>query len=81
MPKPPYAGCSLQVAANLLAMFCKESKGEYTQYIQQLFRCVIQLMNDVDEEVYTGGWCALDALVKVCGQTFCHITLVYLKSV
>merc|ERR1719431_1608676 len=53
-----------KVSANLLAMFCKESKGEYGQYIQQLFRCAVQLMNDVDEDVYTGGWEALDALVK-----------------
>lgn len=53
-----------KVSANLLAMFCKESKGEFSQYVQQLFRSIIQLMNDVDESVYTGGWDALDALVK-----------------
>lgn len=53
-----------KVCANLLAVFCKDTRSDYSQFVQSLFRCIIQLMNDVDENVVPAGWSALDALVK-----------------
>ena len=53
-----------KVGASLLAVFCKETSGDYSIYVQQLFRVIIQSMNDVDSNVVASAWASLDALVK-----------------
>ncbi|XP_066921395.1 stalled ribosome sensor GCN1-like, partial [Clytia hemisphaerica] len=53
-----------KVGASLLAVFCKSTPGDYSMYVQQLFRVIINSMNDVDTNVVGSAWQALDALVK-----------------
>lgn len=60
-------------------MFCKDTKGDYSSYVQQLFRVIVQAMNDVDEQVVLAAWDALDSLVKV--KIACVFALYQMPSV
>ncbi|XP_047142571.2 stalled ribosome sensor GCN1 isoform X1 [Hydra vulgaris] len=53
-----------KVAADLLCVFCRDCRGDFSMYVQQLFVVAIQLMNDVDSNVTESGWILLDTLVK-----------------
>ena len=49
----------------MIKTFCSGCKADFSAYVQQLFKIILQLMNDADQGVYTEAWGALDALIKV----------------
>lgn len=53
------------VTINLLLSFCKQSKGTHQEYIDDLLRIAINLLNDDNEEVLNTAWDCVDIIIKV----------------
>ena len=53
------------VTINLLVSVCKQSKGTYQEYIDDLLRIGINLLNDDNEQVLNTAWDCVDIIIKV----------------
>lgn len=53
------------VTINLLLSFCKQSKGTYQEYIDDLIRISINLLNDENEQILNITWDCIDIIIKV----------------
>jgi len=53
------------VTINLLLSFCKQSKGTYQEYIDDLLRITINLLNDENEQILNTTWDCIDIIIKV----------------
>lgn len=53
------------VTIDLLASFCKQSKGTYQEYIDDLLRIGINLLNDENEQILNTAWDCVDTIIKV----------------
>jgi hypothetical protein len=53
------------VTINLLLSFCKQSKGTYQEYIDDLIRISINLLNDENEQILNTTWDCVDIIIKV----------------
>ncbi|CAF3563233.1 unnamed protein product [Rotaria sp. Silwood1] len=56
------------VTINLLLSFCKQSKGTYQEYIDDLIRIGINLFNDENEQILNTAWDCVDAIIKDMDQ-------------
>jgi hypothetical protein len=57
------------VTINLLLSFCKQSKGTHQEYIDDLLRISITLLNDENEQVLNTAWDCVDIIIKVTLET------------
>jgi hypothetical protein len=53
------------VTINLLLSVCKQSKGTYQEYIDDLLRISISLLNDENEQILNIAWDCVDIIIKV----------------
>ena len=53
------------VTINLLLSFCKQSKGAYQEYIDDLIRICITQFNDENEQILQTAWDCVDTILKV----------------
>ncbi|EDO39308.1 predicted protein [Nematostella vectensis] len=51
-------------AVTLLHTFCSETSSDFTEFVPNLFRYSLHLMNDTDIDVVTGSWDLLQAVTK-----------------
>ena len=56
------------VAANLFLSFCKQAKGTYQQYIDDILRININLLNDENEQILNTAWDCVDVIIKDMDQ-------------
>uniref|UniRef100_A0A6B2EHQ3 Putative translational activator gcn1 n=1 Tax=Phlebotomus kandelakii TaxID=1109342 RepID=A0A6B2EHQ3_9DIPT len=63
-------------AATLLCAFCTHSPGDYSQYVPQLLRGLMQLLADTDRDVLQRSWEALNAVTKTLdsAQQIAHVS-------
>ncbi|KAH8265099.1 hypothetical protein KR026_010349, partial [Drosophila bipectinata] len=61
--------CTRKSTASLLSAFCIHSPGDYSQYIPQLFRCLLKLMVEKDRDILQKSWEGLNAVVKGLSTT------------
>lgn len=68
--------CTRKSTASLLSAFCIHSPGDYSQYIPQLFRCLLKLMVEEDRDILQKSWEGLNAVVKGLSTTqqISHVT-------
>ncbi|GAB0090658.1 Translational activator Gcn1 [Sergentomyia squamirostris] len=64
-----------RAAATLLCAFCTHSPGDYSQYVPQLLRGLLQLMADTDKDVLQRSWEALNAVTRTLdsAQQIAHV--------
>lgn len=53
------------VTIDLLASFCKQSKGAYQEYLDDLLRIGMNLLNDENEQILNTAWDCVDTIIKV----------------
>jgi hypothetical protein len=53
------------VTVTLLLSVCKQSKGTYQEYIDDLLRISISLLNDENEQILNTAWDCVDIVIKV----------------
>ena len=53
------------VTISLLLSVCKQSKGTYQEYIDDLLRISINLLNDENEQILNTAWDCVDVVIKV----------------
>ncbi|XP_059612340.1 stalled ribosome sensor GCN1 [Phlebotomus argentipes] len=65
-----------RAAATLLCAFCTHSPGDYSQYVPQLLRGLMQLLADTDRDVLQRSWEALNAVTKTLdsAQQIAHVS-------
>uniref|UniRef100_A0A7G3AWK1 Putative translational activator gcn1 n=1 Tax=Lutzomyia longipalpis TaxID=7200 RepID=A0A7G3AWK1_LUTLO len=65
-----------RAAATLLCAFCTHSPGDYSQYVPQLLRGLLQLLADTDRDVLQRSWEALNAVTKTLdsAQQIAHVS-------
>ncbi|KAK7475223.1 hypothetical protein BaRGS_00033527, partial [Batillaria attramentaria] len=51
-------------AVTMLQAFCSQSQADYTEYVPQLFRGLIQLFVQTDQQLLIAAWTCLDAITK-----------------
>eukprot|EP00058_Branchiostoma_floridae_P014051 XP_002599539.1 hypothetical protein BRAFLDRAFT_121765 [Branchiostoma floridae] len=56
--------CMRLAAVTILNFYCSQIKADYTEYVPQLLRGLIELFNDEDQDVLVQSWEALNAVVK-----------------
>ncbi len=58
---------SLRCAAVIiLHSYCQQTRGDYSEYVPQLFRGLLMLFTDTDPRVLHASWDCLNAVTKVC---------------
>ncbi|UJR36911.1 hypothetical protein I4U23_029624 [Adineta vaga] len=56
------------VTIDLLLSFCKQSKGTHQEYIDDLLRIAINLLNDENEQILNTAWDCVDIIIKDMDQ-------------